>query len=160
MLLEMTAEGTLLADFCRMMAVTRTRVWQHMQVNKEDKRRYNEARELGFAKIGEDALAIADDKLMDTDRDAVQRAKLQVETRMKLLACLAPHIYGQKVAIGGAADLPPIQVTAVEREERIKKLLTKVLPTTIDNGSSPLLGSPNEDHAEEDPPKEESPEPK
>lgn len=84
------------------------------------------AREIGFDAIAQDTLAIADDGRNDfmerlaADGDEraqlafnsenVQRSRLRVDTRLKLLAKWDPKRYGDKLALGGAEDLPPMQV--------------------------------------------------
>lgn len=65
------------------------------------------AREEGYDAIAHDCLNIADDNGKDiritdkgaqvTDHDVIQRAKLRVETRLKLLACWDPKRYGNKI---------------------------------------------------------------
>lgn len=72
------------------------------------------ARELGFDAIAESTLAIADDatndymEKLDKDQlpigyilngDHVQRSKLRIETRLKLLAKWSPKKYGERTAI-------------------------------------------------------------
>lgn len=86
------------------------------------------AREIGFAVIADDCMTIADDDSRDwLDSSAIARAKLRVETRAKLLACWKPSVYGNKVAVGGDTDAPPIKVlTSVERAHRIQVLLAQV----------------------------------
>ena len=80
------------------------------------------ARDAGYDVIAESCLQIADDSRNDFisaesektgvkyDAEHVQRSKLRVETRLKLLAKWDPKRYGEKIAIGGASDLPPISV--------------------------------------------------
>jgi hypothetical protein len=68
-----------------------------------------EARDEGYDSIAQDCLEIADDGRRDyardedghevVDHDHIQRAKLRVETRLKLLAKWDPRRYGDKVAI-------------------------------------------------------------
>jgi hypothetical protein len=90
------------------------------------------AREIGFDAIAQDTLTIADDGrndfmerlAADGDEKAqlafnaehVQRSRLRVDTRLKLLAKWDPKRYGDKLALGGAEDLPPMQtITKIER---------------------------------------------
>ncbi len=42
-------------------------------------------------------------------RDMIQHRTLRIETRKWLLSKLRPKQYGDKMQLGGAADLPPIQ---------------------------------------------------
>jgi hypothetical protein len=76
------------------------------------------AREQGFEAIAEEALIIADtpvfgQKQVMTDQgtattveDMLGHRKLQIETRLKLLAKWNPKKYGDKVQVGGDADNP------------------------------------------------------
>jgi hypothetical protein len=76
------------------------------------------ARELGYDAIAEDCLIIADTpqlgqrQVMDdkgstvTVEDMLGHRKLQIETRLKLLAKFNPKKYGDKLALGGDADNP------------------------------------------------------
>jgi len=98
------------------------------------------AREDGFDAIAQECLDIADNTHSDTistkdgerpDTEWISRSKLRVETRLKLLAKWDPKRYGEKLAIGGAADLPPLQTMSdVELNAKLAALLAKT------NGSS------------------------
>lgn len=66
------------------------------------------AREHGAASIATDCLIIADDAEGDyrmgpqgpiVDTDHIQRAKLRIETRLKLLRCWDPKNYGDKLEV-------------------------------------------------------------
>ena len=92
-----------------------------MAHNEEFSRDIARARELGFDAIAWEAKQIADTPLMgeettikasgvETKRaDMLGHRKLQIETRLKLLAKWDPKRYGDKLAIGGADDLGPIK---------------------------------------------------
>lgn len=85
------------------------------------------ARDEGFDAIAFECLEIADDarndyidrkaeegdeqakKAQEYDSEHVQRSKLRIETRLKLLAKWDPKRYGDKIAVGGADDLPAIK---------------------------------------------------
>lgn len=97
------------------------------------------ARSIGFDAIAEEALQIADTPMegveITTDErgtsekrgDMLGHRKLQVETRLKLLAKWDPKRYGDKLAIGGADDLPPLKTMGDDAlAERIKQLQEKV----------------------------------
>lgn len=85
---------------------------------------YARAREAQADKLAEEALQIADDGRSDTyldaegnertDTEVIQRSKLRVDTRKWLASKMAPKKYGDKVAIGGADDLGPVQTAAKE----------------------------------------------
>ena len=76
--------------------------------------RYARARKLGYDALAEESLEIADDGTNDwverekedgrldveVDRDHIQRSKLRIETRLKLLAVWDPKRYGQMIKVG------------------------------------------------------------
>jgi hypothetical protein len=85
---------------------------------------YARAREAQADKLAEDILAIADDGSNDTyktddgevvNHDVIARSRLRVDARKWLAGKMAPKKYGEKLAVGGADDLPPVQVTRIER---------------------------------------------
>ncbi len=45
--------------------------------------------------------------------DHVQRSRLRVDTRKWLLSKALPKVFGDKLALGGDADMPPIQTEEV-----------------------------------------------
>lgn len=97
------------------------------------------ARVDGFDAIAADALLIADTPLTGEERtikangdeeikrgDMLGHRKLQIETRLKLLAKWDPKRYGEKLALGGADDLPPIKtMTDDQLAARIAALQAK-----------------------------------
>jgi len=103
---------------------------------------YARARELQAEKLFDEIIAIADDGQNDTytdpetgavrvDHDVIARSKLRVDARKWAAAKLAPKKYGDKLAVGGAEDLGPIQtrtITDAERAVRLHALLSKVQP--------------------------------
>lgn len=76
--------------------------------------RYARARKLGYDALAEESLEIADDGTNDwverekedgrldveVDRDHIQRSKLRIETRLKLLAVWDPKRYGAMIKVG------------------------------------------------------------
>lgn len=76
--------------------------------------RYARARKLGYDALAEESLEIADDGTNDwverekedgrldveVDRDHIQRSKLRIETRLKLLAVWDPKRYGNMIKVG------------------------------------------------------------
>jgi len=65
--------------------------------------------------------------------ELVQRTRLRLDTRKWLLAKMAPKKYGDKIAIGGSEDMPPVQTRStldisgmtLEELEVLQKALTK-----------------------------------
>jgi hypothetical protein len=55
------------------------------------------ARDLGFEALAEDILDIADDTPAISEH--VQRSKMRIDTRLKLLACWSPKRYGNKQTV-------------------------------------------------------------
>ena len=109
-----------------------------MDHNEEFSRDIARARELGFDAIAWEAKQIADTPLMgeetttkasgiETKRgDMLGHRRLQIETRLKLLAKWDPKRYGEKLAIGGADDLPPLKTMPEEAlDARIMALMAK-----------------------------------
>ena len=76
--------------------------------------RYARAREIQADKLFEECLEIADQYEQDAEKleggtDHINRARLRIDTRKWMAGKLRPKVYGDKVAIGGADDLPPVQ---------------------------------------------------
>lgn len=90
---------------------------------------YTKARKDLLEYWAEEILDIADDGSNDwikrekeegrietvVDSEHINRSRLRVDTRKWLLSKLDAKKYGDKLAVGGADDLPAIQVTKVER---------------------------------------------
>ncbi len=89
--------------------------------------RYARAREMQAENLADQMLEIADDGSNDwmekrnregdivgwtVNGEAVARSKLRLEQRRWYAEKLRPKVYGSKVAVGGAADMPPIQTTS------------------------------------------------
>lgn len=82
------------------------------------------AREVGFDAIAAECLEIAEDGSHDYkhkkrsngeeyeefDSEHVQRSKLRIDTRLKLLSKWDPKRYGDKLALGGDEALGPLTV--------------------------------------------------
>lgn len=86
--------------------------------------RHGRARDAGYDSIAQDCMSIADSNIDDvycaadgeerTNSDVIQRAKLRVETRLKLLAKWDPRRYGDKMIIdqtNRVAPMTPEQMT-------------------------------------------------
>jgi hypothetical protein len=132
------AKGEPLAEICRderMPAVRTVSDWK--RAHERFSADFARAREEGFDQIATDCLRIADDGVNDTyldeegnkrtDTDVIQRSKLRIETRLKLLAKWDPKRYGDKVDINhGGQDGNPIKTEAnvtVTAEEAYKRLI-------------------------------------
>jgi len=78
---------------------------------------YARARDAQAERFAEEIIQIADDGSNDTyqtengpaiDHDVIARSRLRVDARKWLASKMAPKKYGDKVAVGGADDMPPI----------------------------------------------------
>jgi hypothetical protein len=116
---ERLSDGEPLRQICRdehMPAWTAIYAWAAQ--DKALSERIAQAREQGYDAIAEDLLAIADTPLMgDTEtssangltitrQDMLGHRKLQIETRLKLLAKWNPKKYGDRQIVAGDEDNP------------------------------------------------------
>lgn len=131
------AEGEPLRVICRdpHMPAWRT-VYDWIEADSDLAARIARARKLGFDAIAEEALEIADTPVVgeETENDGekvkVKRGdmlghrKLQVETRLKLLAKWCPAKYGDRTAMElTGANGGPVQISDTERAAKIAALL-------------------------------------
>lgn len=104
---ERLADGETLKAICRddgMPDARTVRRWAMDNLEGFGKR-YSQARELGYLKMADEIIDLADDASADSyqegssrrpDHAAVQRSRLQVDTRKWLLAKALPKIYGDR----------------------------------------------------------------
>lgn len=122
-----------------MPSVTTVMRWLGEESAADFREQYARARELQADKLAEEILAIADDGSNDTykdedglprvDHDHIARSRLRVDSRKWLAGKLAPKKYGDKLAVGGADDLPPVGVvrknmTDAERAVRLSRFMS------------------------------------
>lgn len=118
-IIERISNGEPLRQICRNEGMPSWRtVYDWLDADKEFATRFAHARELGEEAISQECFAIADDGRSDMyldgdgrerfDTEHIQRSKLRIETRLKLLAKWNPKKWGEKLAIGGAPELPPV----------------------------------------------------
>ena len=97
------------------------------------------AREIGYRALSEECLRIADTPLIGEERtvkpdgsievregDMLGHRRLQIDTRLRLLGKWAPKVFGDKLAVGGDADAPPIKTEStvtLSAEESYKRLI-------------------------------------
>jgi predicted secreted protein len=140
---EMLAEGIPLRQICRQEGFPEWRtVYDWMYKDEALGERGTglsaaiaRARDLGYEAIAEECLIIADsprygEKQVMTDQgtattveDMLGHRKLQIETRLKLLAKWNPKKYGDRVALAGDADSP----IKIEAETQADKLINALL---------------------------------
>lgn len=100
-IIEGLTDGVPLRVLCRQDDIPSWRtVYDWINADPSFAARVAYARDLGFEAIAEDILDIADDTPAISEH--VQRSKMRIDTRLKLLACWSPKRYGNKqdVSIG------------------------------------------------------------
>ena len=103
---ERIAEGESLRSICEGADMpARVNVFRWLEGDDALRNQYARAREHQADHEFDEIKAIADLASVED----VQVARLRVDTRKWRAGKLRPKVYGDKVAIGGADDLPPIQ---------------------------------------------------
>jgi hypothetical protein len=142
---NLVSNGVNLRVVCRMEGMPAWRsVYDWVVAHPDFAARLAHARDLGYDALAEEALDIsntpvvglkkvfmsgadkAKDSLTVTEDDMLGHRKLQIETRLKLLACWNPKKYGNKVAVGGDEG-NPIKIEAeVQAQELLDALLKNI----------------------------------
>lgn len=140
---ERIAKGETLRSICRLDGFpSHTTVYLWLDEQPAFALRFARARAQGEEVIAQECLDIADNAANDwmelhseesanagykLNGEHIQRSKLRIETRLKLLAKWNPKKWGEKLAVGGADDLPPIKTMPDDAlAARIKALQDKV----------------------------------
>ena len=121
-IVEWISQGKPLREFCRQPRMPSFgAVYDREKLNPEFKERIARAREIGEEVIAQECLTIADDGSNDwmetfnsegeslgwkLNGEHVQRSKLRVDTRLKLLAKWNPRKYGDRTTLAGDPDNP------------------------------------------------------
>lgn len=129
--LELLRDGLMLSEIARELGVRRVTLLHRLKDTPEAANEYARAREDGLDARAEDLEALAAEAVPSTasgglDSAAVSQLKLRVDARKWILAKLASHKYGDKLAIGGNPDAPPIRTEGtitLTAEEAYKKML-------------------------------------
>lgn len=135
-LCEMLSDGISLREICEGAGMPPWRtVYSWMERDPDLAAAIARARELGYDAIAEQCLRIADtpktgkkvtmseDGMTEVVEDMLGHRKLQIETRLKLLAKWSPKRYGERVSVAGDADSP----IKVEAEVHAERLLQAIL---------------------------------
>ena len=144
-IIEGLCDGIPLRELCRQDGMPNWRtVYDWIAEDAELAARIAHARELGFDAIAEDILDIADDGTNDwverkrndgstavvIDSEHVQRSKLRIETRLKLLAKWAPKKYGDKQIVDiGNKEGETLQVESKVVDPMVLAAVTEALLT-------------------------------
>ena len=121
--LRETADGKSMREICRQAGMP-TR-WQIQELLRNDETfasHYARACMMRADEIFDEIFEIAD----SATQENVNAARLQVDTRKWSLARMNPRKYGDKLAIGGADDLPAMKHEDVTPAERMRLRLDEI----------------------------------
>ena len=130
---SMLADGKSMRSISKMdgMPVTTT-LFRWLRENEAFKQQYEIAKQECADLYAEDIVDIADDSANDyvdaedqngatgatrLNTEHVQRSRLRIDARKWVASKLKPKKYGEKIAHGGADDLPPIQTVQLDPKE-------------------------------------------
>ena len=130
-IIEWISDGKTLRDYCRQPNTPdHTTVYDWLDEDESFSHRFARARDIGADAIAQETLEIADDASNDwmerKDKDDqtvgwvlngehVQRSKLRIETRLKLLAKWNPKKYGDKLDLTSSdGSMTPKDVTGFQ----------------------------------------------
>ena len=139
MLADYVSDGTTMVDACKTLGVPlRTAYWR-MERSERFREMMEAARAAGYDILANECLAIADDgsgdyvettdrfgnPKMAVDKEHIQRSKLRIETRVKLLAKWHPHKYGEKIQIEqkSATVAIPVSDDPVAAQQAYERLM-------------------------------------
>ncbi len=127
-LLEHIASGRTLREFCREPGRPAFRtVYDWLGSDADFSARFAKSRKVGFDCIAEEALELVDAEPPKIDGKIdpgyVQWIRSRVWTRLQLLAKWDPGRYGNKVALAGDVDSPPIKISNEEAAREVAMLL-------------------------------------
>jgi len=144
---DLVSNGINLRKVCRMEGMPSWRTVYNWVVERPDfASRLTRAREMGYDALAEEALEISNTPVMGqkqvmgdkstytTVEDMLGHRKLQIETRLKLLACWDPKKYGNKVTMAGDAE-NPIRLEAETQADKMFSALLLNLELTRQDGS-------------------------
>jgi len=142
---DLVSNGVNLRSVCRMQGMPAWRTVYDWVVAKPDfAARLARAREMGYDALAEEALEISNnpvtgikkvyssgseegkDVVTVTEEDMLGHRKLQIETRLKLLACWDPSKYGSRTTLAGDAKNPVVIDAAKEAKDLLDALLVNV----------------------------------
>ena len=112
-------EGKSLRQASQMAGVARQTFLDWVDKDQELAGHYAHARAAMIDKIADDIMTIADEDLIPTgegkvDSAMVQKQRLRVDTRKRLLSKLAPKKYGDKLELSGD-EQAPVSIQRIER---------------------------------------------
>jgi hypothetical protein len=129
-IIEGLTDGVPLRVLCRQDGMPSWRaVYDWMNADASFASRIAYARDLGFEALAEDILNIADDT--PAINEHVQRSKMRIDTRLKLLACWSPKRYGNKQTVDvGNKDDKALKIESNAENAALTLHLAEVLRDT------------------------------
>jgi hypothetical protein len=135
-LLHEMADGKSMREVCKQDGMpTRWQIQELLRNDADFASQYARACEMRAEEVFDEMLAIADTPVIGektkidkdgnvetTSGDMIEHRRLQVDARKWALARMSPKKYGDKLALGGASDLPPIEtkeLTDIEFARRV-----------------------------------------
>ena len=109
-ILSLMRDGLSLRKACAEVGVNKSTFLLWVSGNDVLADQYARAREDMLDAQAEDLEAISDEAVMAENAVQVAGLRLKADNRKWLLSKLAPKKYGDKIAVGGADDLAPVQV--------------------------------------------------
>ena len=117
---ELLAIGKPSREVCKEVGIADSALYRWLQQDVEFQEQYARARERQADFYVNEIIEIADELQidatykgeeisLDVSSSAVARNRLRVDSRKWIASKLAPKKYGDKMQVGGADDLPPIQ---------------------------------------------------
>jgi hypothetical protein len=139
-------QGKSLLEICRHESMPhRDTVHNWLNIRPEFPDMYARAREIQAHVLADEALAIADDTSSDRTEDgnpnweAVQRARLRVDTRKWLASKLLPSTYADKTLHTGPDGQSPIQVQHTYRLDQLTPTELAELQRLLHKARAPLI---------------------
>lgn len=139
-IVERLSNGETLSAICRDPEMPgRSTVTYHKAENSVFAERYMQARQEQMDTWADQTVDIADDGTTDyivkkgrngveyeaVDQEHIQRSRLRVDTRMRLMALIAPHAYGEKVSHEHTGEV--IHTVQISDRERMRRFVLFML---------------------------------
>lgn len=126
------AEGISLRTVCKQEDMPdKASVFRWLRIHQDFCDQYAKAKEESADALVEEIMDIADDGSNDwmevheednagyrVNGEAIQRSRLRVDTRKWVASKLKAKKYGDKLAVGGADDMPPLTIQIVDPTRR------------------------------------------
>jgi len=129
---ERLVEGESLRAICREDGMpSQSMVFRWLETHESFREQYTRARDMQADTFADELTEISDDARNDwmkrnhgeddpgwvANGEHIQRSRLRIETRKWIASKLKPKKYGDKMALGGDPDAPPIQM--IHKVERV-----------------------------------------